>query len=33
MSSQQDIKSFFHEWCSKNKVEPHFEARPTGNYE
>jgi hypothetical protein len=26
----QDIKAFFHEWCSKNKLDPQFEARPTG---
>lgn len=26
----QDIKAFFHEWCSKNKVDPIFEIRPTG---
>lgn len=26
----QDLKSFFHEWCSRNKVEPSFETRPTG---
>ena len=26
----QDIKSFFHEWCAKSKVEPAFECRPTG---
>lgn len=26
----QDIKAFFHEWCSKTKVEPLFEVRPTG---
>lgn len=25
-----DMKSVFHEWCSKNKVEPKFEVRPTG---
>lgn len=25
-----DIKSFFHEWCSKNKCDPKFEVRPTG---
>uniref|UniRef100_A0A1B0B7Z0 RNA helicase n=1 Tax=Glossina palpalis gambiensis TaxID=67801 RepID=A0A1B0B7Z0_9MUSC len=25
-----DIKSFFHEWCAKKKVEPKFEVRPTG---
>ena len=25
-----DVKSFFHEWCAKNKVEPKFEVRPTG---
>jgi hypothetical protein len=26
----QDIKSFLHEWCAKNKIEPQFESRPTG---
>lgn len=27
-----DIKSFFHEWCAKNKIgDPTFEVRPTGN--
>lgn len=26
----QDIKAFFHEWCSKNKFDPQFEVRPTG---
>lgn len=26
----QDIKAFFHEWCSKSKVDPQFEVRPTG---
>lgn len=25
-----DIKSFFYEWCSKNRVEPKSETRPTG---
>ncbi len=25
-----DIKSFFHAWCNKSKVEPQFESRPTG---
>jgi len=25
-----DIKSFFHEWCGKNKKEPIFETRQTG---
>lgn len=25
-----DIKSFFHEWCTKSKAEPIFETRPTG---
>lgn len=28
----QDIKSFFHEWCAKKKVEPAFEVRPTGEF-
>lgn len=26
-----DIKAFFHEWCSKQRMEPIFETRPTGN--
>lgn len=26
----QDVKSFLHEWCSKNKFDPKFEVRPTG---
>lgn len=25
-----DIKSFLHQFCQKNKVEPSFEVRPTG---
>lgn len=25
-----DIKSFFHAWCNKTKVEPQYESRPTG---
>ncbi|KAF5271033.1 hypothetical protein FQR65_LT05383 [Abscondita terminalis] len=25
-----DIKSFLHQFCQKNKVEPQFEVRPTG---
>ena len=27
-----DIKSYFHEWCAKTKVDPKFEVRPTGEY-
>ncbi|KAK7867141.1 hypothetical protein R5R35_005856 [Gryllus longicercus] len=25
-----DIKSFFHQWCTKQKVTPQFDVRPTG---
>ena len=25
-----DTKAFFHEWCTKNRVEPQFETRPSG---
>ncbi|KAK5642747.1 hypothetical protein RI129_008914 [Pyrocoelia pectoralis] len=25
-----DVKSFLHQYCQKNKVEPQFEVRPTG---
>ncbi|KAF6200626.1 hypothetical protein GE061_005069 [Apolygus lucorum] len=25
-----DVKSFFHQWCSKSSVEPSFDIRPTG---
>lgn len=25
-----DLKSFLHEWCNKNRLEPMFEVRPTG---
>ncbi|XP_011877491.1 PREDICTED: dosage compensation regulator [Vollenhovia emeryi] len=25
-----DIKSFFHQWCSRNGNEPQFDVRPTG---
>ncbi|XP_065360974.1 dosage compensation regulator [Calliphora vicina] len=25
-----DIKSYFHEWCAKTKVDPKYESRPTG---
>ena len=27
-----DIKSYFHEWCAKTKVDPKYEVRPTGEY-
>ena len=26
-----DIKSFLHEWCTRNRKEPTFESRSTGN--
>lgn len=25
-----DIKSFFHQWCTKNSKEPQFDVRQTG---
>lgn len=25
-----DVKSFLHQFCQRNKVEPQFEVRPTG---
>lgn len=27
-----DIKSFFHTWCNKSKVDHQFECRPTGKF-
>lgn len=27
-----DVKAFFHEWCSKAKLDPAFESRATGEY-
>lgn len=27
-----DVKSFFHEWCNKNKIDPNFNVRPTGKF-
>lgn len=33
ISKMSDIKSFFHQWCVKQKKEPQFDVRPTGEFE